>query len=61
MVRGVIFIGLKITTNGDGSPEIKRRLLLGRKVMANLNNIPNNIDITLSTNPWYVVVYGRQS
>ena len=38
-VRDFIFLGSKITADGDCSHEIKRRLLLGRKVMANLNNI----------------------
>ena len=41
--------GSKITADGDCSHEIKRRLLLGRKVMANLDSILKNRDITLST------------
>ena len=44
-----IFLGPKITADGDCSHEIKRRLLLGRKVMTNLDNILKNRDITLST------------
>ena len=44
-----IFLGSKITTDGDCSPEIKRLLLLGRKVMTNLGNILRNRDIALLT------------
>ena len=44
-----IFGGSKITAEGDCSHEIKRRLLLGRKVMTNLNSILKSRDITLST------------
>ena len=44
-----IFLGSKITVNGDCSHEIKRRLLLGRKVMTNLDSIFKSRDITLST------------
>ena len=44
-----IFLGYKITTDGDYSLEIKRRLLLGRKVMTNLDSILKNRDITLPT------------
>ena len=44
-----IFGGLKITADGDCSHEIKRRLLLGRKVMSNLDSIFKSRDITLST------------
>ena len=43
------FLGSKITADGDCSHEIKRRLLLGRKVMTNLDSILKNRDITLST------------
>ena len=43
------FLGSKITADGDCSHEIKRRLLLGRKVMTNLNSIFKSRDITLST------------
>ena len=47
-VTHFIFLGSKITANGDCSHEIKRRLLLGRKVMTNLDNIKSR-DITLPT------------
>ena len=43
------FFGSKITADGDCSHEIKRRLLLGRKVMTNLDSILKSKDITLST------------
>ena len=46
-VSGFIFLGSKITADGDCSHEIKRRLLLGRKVMANLHSILKSRDITL--------------
>ena len=45
-----IFLGSKITADGDCSHEIKRRLLLGRKVMTNLNSTLKSRDITLPTN-----------
>ena len=45
----LIFVGSKITVDGDCSHEIKRRLLLGRKVMTNLDSILRSRDITLST------------
>ena len=48
-VSDFIFLGSKITADGDCSHEIKRRLLLGRKVMTNLNEILKSRDITLST------------
>ena len=48
-VSDFIFWGSKITADGDCSHEIKRRLLPGRKVMANLDSILKNRDITLST------------
>ena len=48
-VSDFIFFGSKITVDGDCSNEIKRRLLLGRKVMTNLDSILKNRDITLST------------
>ena len=48
-VSGFIFGGSKITADGDCSHEIKRRLLLGRKVMANLDSIFKSRDITLPT------------
>ena len=60
--------GSKITADGDCSHEIKRRLLLGRKVMTNLNSILKCRDITLSTNVhlikaivFPVVMYGCES
>ena len=43
------FLGSKITTDDDGNHEIKRRLLLGRKAMTNLDSILKSRDITLST------------
>ena len=49
MVSDFIFGGSKITADGDCSHEIKRRLLLGRKVMTNLDRILKSRDITLST------------
>ena len=48
-VRDFIFWGSKITVDGDGSHEIKRRILLGRKVMTNLDSILKTRDITLPT------------
>ena len=48
-VSDFIFLGSKITTDGDCSHEIKRRLLLGRKAMANLDSILKSRDITLPT------------
>ena len=45
----IIFLGSKITADGDCSHEIKRRLLLGRKVMTNLDSILKSRDITLPT------------
>ena len=48
-VRDFIFLGYKITADGDCSHEIKRRLLLGRKVMTNLGSIFKSRDITLPT------------
>ena len=48
-VRDFILGGSKITADGDCSHEIKRRLLLGRKVMSNLDSILKNRDITLPT------------
>ena len=62
-----IFLGSKITTDGDCSYEIKRGLLLGRKVMANLDSILKSRDITLPTKVrlvkamvFPVVMYGRE-
>ena len=48
-VAGFIFLGSKVTPDGDCSHEIKRRLLLGRKVMTNLDSIFKSRGITLST------------
>ena len=48
-VSDFIFLGSKITADGDYSHEIKRRLLLGRKVMTNLDSIFRSRDITLPT------------
>ena len=63
-----IFLGSQITANGDYSHEIKRRLLLGRKVMTNLDSILKNRDITLPTKihlvkamVFPVVMYGYES
>ena len=67
-VSDFIFGGSKITTDGDCSHEIKRRLLLGRKVMTNLDSIFKNRDITLPTKVhlvkamvFPVVMYGCES
>ena len=67
-VRDFIFGGSKITADGDCSHEIKRRLLLGRKVMTNLNSILKSRDITLPTKihlvkamVFLVVMYGCES
>ena len=49
-VSDFIVLGAKITADGDCSHEIKRRLLLGRKVMPNLDSILKSRDITLPTN-----------
>ena len=49
-VADFIFLGSKITVDGDCSHEIKRRLLLGRKIMTNLDSILKSRDITLPTN-----------
>ena len=48
-VADFIFLGSKITADGDCSHDIKRRLLLGRKVMTNLDSIFKSRDITLPT------------
>ena len=67
-VADFIFLGSKIITDGDCSHEIKRRLLLGRKVMINLDNILKGRDITLPTKVhlvkamvFPVVMYGCES
>ena len=49
-VRDFIFLGSKITADGDYSHEIKRLLLLGRKAMTNLDNLLKSRDITFPTN-----------
>ena len=67
-VRDFIFLGSKITADGDCSHEIKRRLLLGRKVMTNLDSILKSRDTTLPTKVrvvkymvFPVVMYGCES
>jgi len=67
-VTDFIFGGSKITADGDRSHEIKRRLLLGRKVMTNLDSILESRDITLPTKVclvkamvFPVVIYGCES
>ena len=67
-VADFIFLGSKITADGDCSHEIKRRLLLGRKVMTNLDSMFKSRDITLSTKVrlvkamvFPVVMYGCES
>ena len=49
IVIDFLFLGSRITADGDCNHEIKRRLFLGRKVMTNLNSILKSRDITLST------------
>ena len=63
-----IFLGSKITADGDCSHEIKRHLLLGRKAMTNLDSIVKSRDVTLPTNVclvkavvFPVVMYGCES
>ena len=56
-VRDFIFLGSKTTEDGDCSHEIKRRLLLGRKVMTNLDGILKSRDITLSAKVHLVKVW----
>ena len=67
-VRDFIFLGSKITDDGDCSHEIKRHLFLGRKVITNLDSILKSRDITLPTNVhlvkamvFPVVMYGCES
>ena len=67
-VTNFIFLGSKITADGDWSHEIKRCLLLGRKAMTNLSNILKSRDITLPTKVrlvkamvFPVVMYGYES
>ena len=54
IVKDFIFLGSKVTVDGDCSHEIKRSLLLGRKVMTNLDSILKSRDITLSTKVYLV-------
>ena len=68
IVTGFIFLGSKITADGECSHEIKRCLLLGRKVMTNLDSIFKSRDITLPTKVhlvkamvFPVVMYGCES
>ena len=67
-VTDFIFLGSKITADGDCSHEVKRRLLLGRKAMTNLDSILKSRDVTLPTNVrlvkamvFPVVMYGCES
>ena len=67
-VTDFIFLGSKITADGDCSHEVKRQLLLRRKAMTNLESILKNRDITLSTNVcilkamvFPVIMYGCES
>ena len=67
-VTGFLFLGSKITADGDSSHEIKRRLFLGRQVMTNLDSISKSRDITLPTRVHLVkamifplVMYGCES
>ena len=66
--KDFLFLGSKITTDGDCSHEIKRHLLLGRKAMTNIDSILESRDITLSTKVllvkdmvFLVVMYGCES
>ena len=67
-VTDFIFLGSKITADGDCSHEIKRRVLLGRKAMTNLDSILKSKDITLPTKVCLVkamvfpaIMYGYES
>ena len=67
-VTDFLFLGSKITADGDCSHEIKRRLLLGRKVMTNLDSVLKSRDVTLPTKVlvvkailFPVVMYGCES
>ena len=67
-VAGFMFLGSKITADGDCNHEIKRRLLLGRNLMTNLDSILKSRDMTLSTKVhlvkavvFPVVMYGCES
>ena len=68
IVTDFIFLGSKLTADGDCSHEIKRRLLLGRKVIINLDSVLKSRDITLPTKVhlvkamvFPVVMYGCES
>ena len=68
ILRNFIFLGSKITADGDCSHEIKRRLLLGRRARTNLDSILKSRDITLLTKVhlvktmvFPVVIYGCES
>ena len=68
IVRDFIFLGSKITADGDYSHEIKRHLVLGRKAMANLDSTLKSRDITFATEVclvkamvFPVVIYGGES
>ena len=68
MVADFIFLGSKITADGDCNHEIKRHLLLGRKVVINLDSILKSRDVTFSTKVrlvkamvFLVVIYGCES
>ena len=67
-MAGFIFLGSKITVDGDCSQEVKRRLLLGKKTMTNLDSVLKSRDITLPTKActvktmiFPVVTYGCES
>ena len=67
-VTDFIFLGSKITADGDSSHEIKKRLLLGRKAMTNLDSILKSRDVTLltkvqlvKTSVFPVIMYGHES
>ena len=67
-VTDFIFLGSKVTADGDFSHEIKRRLILGRKAMTNLHSVLKSRDITLPTKVCIIkatvfpgVMYGRES
>ena len=67
-VTDFLFLGFKITADVDFNPESRKRLLLGRKAMSNVDGIPKNRDIPLQTNicvlkdmVFPVVMYGCES
>ena len=68
VVTDFLFLGSKITVDGDGSPEIRRCMILGRKAMANLDSVLKSRDTTLPTKVhivtvmvFPVVTYGGES